>query len=105
VGTGEGVLRLTPDPQGNWKCYVLYTSLQELTGHEWAMGKRRPHGGKNTIEGDMAKGNWAERRARKKEFLDEEPICLVIGAGKCSCFPFPPPNRTQKLTAPRTIRS
>jgi hypothetical protein len=81
VGTGEGVLRLTPDSQGDWKCYVLYTSLQELTGHEWAMGKRRPHGGKNTIEGDMAKGNWAERRARQKEFLDEEPVCLVVGAG------------------------
>lgn len=82
TGRGEGVLRLTPDSQGNWKAWVLYTSLQEIKGHEWAFGKRRPHGGKNTIEGDMAKGNWAERRVRKKDFLDEEPTCLIIGAGE-----------------------
>jgi hypothetical protein len=82
AGKGEGVLRLTPDAQGSWKGYVLYTSLQEIKGHEWLVGKNRPHGGKNTLEGDMAKGNWAERRARKKEFLDEEPVCLIIGAGE-----------------------
>lgn len=84
VGTGQGVLRLTPDSVGTWKCYVVYTSLQEIKGHEWALGKRRPHGGKNTIEGDMAKGNWAERRLRAKDFLDEEPTCLIIGAGESS---------------------
>jgi hypothetical protein len=126
TGRGEGVLRLTPDAMGNWKCYVLYTSLGEIKGHEWAMGKRRPHGGKNTIEGDMKHGNWAERRARKREFLDEEPVCLVIGAGKwlflplffyisipfncisCSLFPFfqSPPfsTPTVRLTPlPRSI--
>lgn len=86
VGRGEGVLRLTPDSQGRWKCYVLYTALQEIKEHEWAMGKKRPHGGKNTLEGDMKKGNWAERRVRKKDFLDEEPTVLVIGAGTSPCL-------------------
>jgi len=46
------------------------------------MGERRPHGGKNTLEGGIVKGNWAERRARAREFMDEEPVCLVVGAGQ-----------------------
>jgi hypothetical protein len=78
---GRGVLRLTPDDKGVWKAYVVYTALQELKGHEWAVGAKRPHGGKNTLEGGIVKGNWFERRQREKEFLDEEPTCLVIGAG------------------------
>jgi hypothetical protein len=81
VGHGQGVLRLTPDPDGNWKAYTVYTSLQELKGYEWNAGSKRPHGGKNKLEGGIIKGNWFERRQRQREFLDEEPTCLVIGAG------------------------
>jgi hypothetical protein len=82
IGHGQGVLRLTPDDEGHWKAYVVYTSMQELKGHEWATNGNRPHGGKNTLEGGIIKGNWFERRQRQKEFLDEEPTCLIIGAGK-----------------------
>ena len=81
IGVGRGILRLTADADGNWKAYTIYTSLQELKGHEWNLAKRRPHGGKNTLEGGIIKGNWYERRQREKDFLDEEPTCLIIGAG------------------------
>jgi len=81
IGRGQGVLRLTSDIEGTWKAYVVYTSLQELKGHEWATGAKRPHGGKNTLEGGIIKGNWFERRQRQREFLEEEPTCLIIGAG------------------------
>lgn len=80
-GRGQGVLRLTPDEEGSWKAYIVYTSTQELIGHEWAIGTNRPHGGKNTLEGGIIMGNWYERRQRQKEFMDEEPTCLIIGAG------------------------
>jgi hypothetical protein len=41
VGRVEGVLRLTPDSRGTWKCYVSYTSLPEITGHELLENGRR----------------------------------------------------------------
>ncbi|KAF2665642.1 FAD/NAD(P)-binding domain-containing protein [Microthyrium microscopicum] len=82
IGRGQGVLRLTPDADGAWKAYIVYTSLQELKSHEWATGANRPHGGKNTLEGGIIKGNWVERKQRQKEFLDNEPTCLIIGAGQ-----------------------
>jgi hypothetical protein len=81
VGRGDGLVRLTPDTEGNWKAYTVYTAIQELKGHEWATGRNRPHGGNNRLEGGIVKGNWLERKQREREFLDEEPTCLIIGAG------------------------
>lgn len=82
VGRGKGFVRLAQGEDGAWKAHFLSTSLQELKDHEENTGLRRPHGGKNSLEGGIIKGNWQERRERQKEFLDEEPDVFIVGAGK-----------------------
>lgn len=84
VGRGTGVLRLTPTEDGIWKAYVVYTSLQEIKGSEEPLGARRPPGTKESMPGGFNAGNWYERRQRQREFLDEEPAVLVVGAGRFS---------------------
>jgi hypothetical protein len=84
VGRGKGFLRLAQGDDGSWKAHFISTSLQELKGHEELKGARRPHGGKNSLEGGIIKGNWQERRDRQKEFLDNEPDVFIVGAGKSS---------------------
>jgi hypothetical protein len=82
VGRGSGMLRLCEGSDGVWKGYMIYTCLQELKGYEEHAGWKRPHGGNNSLEGGSIKGNWLERRERQKDFLDEEPTVLIVGAGK-----------------------
>ncbi|KAF9889709.1 hypothetical protein FE257_007015 [Aspergillus nanangensis] len=83
AGRGEGVLRLTQDEAtGEWKAYSVYTALQELKGAEEPLGPKRWEGTIESMPGGLGKGNWLERRKREKEFLDEEPVTLVIGAGQ-----------------------
>ncbi|KAG9236558.1 putative flavin-containing monooxygenase YUCCA3 [Amylocarpus encephaloides] len=82
VGRGSGMLRLVQGVDGEWKGYMIYTALQELKGHEEAAGHTRPHGGNNSLVGGAIKGNWLERRERQKEFLDEEPKVIIVGAGQ-----------------------
>ncbi|KAH8648890.1 putative flavin-containing monooxygenase YUCCA3 [Tricladium varicosporioides] len=82
VGRGCGMLRLVQGSDGTWKGYMIYTALQELKGFEENAGDRRPHGGNNSLEGGAIKGNWLERRERQKQFLDEEPTVLIVGAGQ-----------------------
>ena len=61
---------------------MIYTALQELRDGREIAGFRRPHGGNHSLKGGALEGNWYERRERQKEFLDEEPTVLVIGAGQ-----------------------
>lgn len=85
VGSGTGMLRLTQSKDGVWKAYAVYTSLQELKGVEEPLGKRRAEGTTESMPGGLEGGTWIERRQRQKEFLDEEPTALVVGAGmSCS---------------------
>lgn len=82
VGTGTGMLRLTKADDGSWKAYAVYTSLQELHSAQEPLGKRRVDGTTESMPGGIACGTWIERRERQKEFLDEDPTTLVVGAGK-----------------------
>ncbi|KAJ5793806.1 hypothetical protein N7457_000405 [Penicillium paradoxum] len=82
VGTGSGMLRLTQTEDGAWKAYAMYTSLQELIVAQEALGKRRAEGTTESMPGGLAGGTWIERRNRQREFLDEEPTALVVGAGQ-----------------------
>lgn len=82
VGRGSGMVRLVVDANGEWKGYMVYTSLQELKGFEEAKGARRPHGGSNSLGGGETRGNWQEQRERQREFVDGDPDVLVIGAGQ-----------------------
>jgi len=82
VGRGKGMLRLVQGEDGVYKAYMLYTSLQELKGFEENSGARRPHGGNNSLIGGLSNGNWFERRQKAREFNEEQPDVLVIGAGE-----------------------
>lgn len=81
-GNGKGMLRLVQSDSGTYKAHMLYTALQDLHAHPEAAGALRPHGGKNSLEDGIIKGNWFERRQRQFDFLDSEPQVLVIGAGQ-----------------------
>lgn len=81
VGRGSGVIRLTQERPGVWKAFSVYTALQELKGHDEPLGHKRWYGTIDSMPGGYSKGTWLERRERQKEFADEEPQVLVIGAG------------------------
>lgn len=81
-GSGKGMIRLVCLPNGVWKAHMIYTALQELHGCKETAGWHRPHGGNNSLKGGAVEGNWYERRERQREFRDEEPTVLVIGAGQ-----------------------
>jgi hypothetical protein len=77
VGSGNGLVRLVQD-KGRWKVFTLYTTLQELKGHEEATYARRPRGVEHG--GQRDRKNWVERREAASEFSDDsEPAVLVIG--------------------------
>ena len=80
VGRGRGLVRLLPDPQdeGKWKAFTLFTTLQELKGHEESINHRRPTGVEHGSQPDRK--NWKERRAAEVEFEGGlEPTVLIIG--------------------------
>ncbi len=78
VGRCYGVVRLPVDQPG--KAWVFMTSLQELKGHEPAVGPRRPMGAAHSrfTGGD----NWADRREKEQAFTDRDPAVLIVGAGQ-----------------------
>ena len=82
VGSGKGMLRLVCTSNGTWRAHMLYTVLSELKDQPQIIGSHRPHGGNISLKGGAIEGNWYERRERQKEFLDDEPTVLVIGAGQ-----------------------
>jgi len=82
VGTGKGMVRLVCLPNGAWMAHMIYTALQELHCAKEIAGYNRPHGGNNSLKGGAVEGNWYERREHKKEFLDEQPAVLIVGAGQ-----------------------
>ncbi|KAJ9242476.1 hypothetical protein DTO207G8_194 [Paecilomyces variotii] len=82
IGRGTGFLRLTPNAEGKWKAYAVYTSLQELKGFDEPLGPKRVYGTLDSMPDGPSGGTWFERRQRQMEFLDEEPRVLLIGAGQ-----------------------
>ncbi|KAF6806547.1 flavin-binding monooxygenase [Colletotrichum sojae] len=76
VGRGKGMVRLTLEEDNSWKAFMINFILQELKDVKESVGINRPTG-----YVDHTGGNWKERRDRQKEFLDEDPAVLVIGAG------------------------
>lgn len=85
IGRGTGFLRLTPNAEGKWKAYAVYTSLQELKGFDEPLGPKRVYGTLDSMPDGPSGGTWFERRQRQMEFLDEEPRVLLIGAGELIC--------------------
>ncbi|KAF2202246.1 putative flavin-containing monooxygenase YUCCA3 [Delitschia confertaspora ATCC 74209] len=82
IGKGKGMLRLAQGDDEIWKAHFIYTALQELKGAEEMAGLKRPHGGNNSLEEGVRKGNWQDRRETQKEFLNADPDIFIIGAGQ-----------------------
>ncbi|SFO05484.1 putative flavoprotein involved in K+ transport [Pseudonocardia ammonioxydans] len=78
VHRAEGILRLTTTDGHAWRAWTLLTAARELVGREEATGRRRPHGAEARTSGGPT---WAQTRAREREFLDDEPDVVVVGAG------------------------
>lgn len=80
VGRGRGVVRLLPDADDGekWKVFSLFTTLQELTGFEESIGKKRPTGVEHGA--NINRKNWKERREAEVNFEGErEPAVLILG--------------------------
>ena len=81
-GRGSGLLRLIPDAGDGdtLKAWTLHTALDELTGHEEAVGKARPQG--TAYSRDFRGPNWLDLRKASAEYADRDPTVLVIGGGQ-----------------------
>ena len=81
-GRGSGVLRLAPDANaGNaLKAWTLFTALEELKGFEERVGRARPKG--QSYSRDFRGPNWLDLRKSANEYVDRDPVVLVVGGGQ-----------------------
>ena len=81
-GRGSGVLRLTPDADnGNaLKAWTLLTALDEIKGFEERVGRLRPDG--KSYSRDFRGPNWLDLRKAAAEYVDRDPVVLVVGGGQ-----------------------
>ncbi|KAI4273562.1 MAG: hypothetical protein LQ337_004544 [Flavoplaca oasis] len=83
LGRGRGLVKLVQDARdgGKWKAFILFTTLEQLEGHEESINARRPTG----VEHGSHPGrlNWQERRLVEANCEGSyEPTVLIIGAGQ-----------------------
>src|SRR5215510_15121524 len=81
-GRGSGVLRLTPDVNGGNtpKAWTLLTALDEIKGFEERVGRLRPKG--ESYSRDFRGPNWLDLRRSAAEFVERDPVVLVVGGGQ-----------------------
>ena len=80
VGRGKGIVKLVPDVADGqkWKAFTLFTTIQELKGHEELIKGRRPAGVKDGQ--DHGPENWKDKRDAQKNFEDgREPAVVILG--------------------------
>jgi len=77
---GEELVRLISDTSdgGKWKAFTLFTTLNELKGHEERIYNRRPTRlDRNRDEGGMT---WKDRLLAQQNFEDDrQPTILMVG--------------------------
>ncbi|KAL8984183.1 MAG: hypothetical protein Q9205_001791 [Flavoplaca limonia] len=83
LGRGRGLVKLVQDARdaGKWKAFILFTTLEQLEGHEESINARRPTG----VDHGSHPGrlNWQERRIVEANCEGSyEPTVLIIGAGQ-----------------------
>ena len=78
VGRGVARLRLV---DGEWRAWSVMTGMEDIRGHERALGARRPIGPRH-IPGASTQENWADLRRQETAFATSEPDVVVIGAGQ-----------------------
>jgi hypothetical protein len=81
-GRGSGVLRLTPDASDGdkLKAWTLLTALDEIKGFEEQVGKSRPKG--TSYSRDFRGPNWLDLRKSAAEYVEKDPVVLVVGGGQ-----------------------
>jgi hypothetical protein len=81
-GRGNGVLRLIPDAHdGNaLKAWTLLTALDEIKGFEEQVGKSRPKG--ESYSRNFRGPNWLDLRRSAAEYVERDPVVLVVGGGQ-----------------------
>ena len=81
-GRGSGVLRLTPDASNDntLKAWTLLTALDEIKGFEEQVGKSRPRG--ESYSRDFRGPNWLDLRRSAAEYVERDPVVLVVGGGQ-----------------------
>lgn len=79
TGRGKGIVKLVDDPSGSgWRAFTLFTTLEELKGHEELIKERRPAGVRDGQ--DHGSANWQDKRIAEQEFQDgREPAVLILG--------------------------
>ncbi|KAI1482845.1 FAD/NAD(P)-binding domain-containing protein [Daldinia eschscholtzii] len=78
-GFGPGYARLLQE-NGEWKFWMLYTSVHELYNHPEPVGRLRPIGVKHGANPERE--NWLERRQDEINFVHGDPEVLIIGCGQ-----------------------
>ena len=81
-GRCSGVLRLIPDANdGNTlKAWTLLTALEEIKGFEEHVGRSRPKG--ESYSRDFRGPNWLDLRRSAAEYVERDPVVLVVGGGQ-----------------------
>lgn len=81
LGSGRAVARLA-EVNGNWRFSTLFTSLEELKGHEESVHHRRPKGVQHGEQ--EARKNWLEQRIDDINFEGKNPTVIIIGTNPSS---------------------
>jgi putative flavoprotein involved in K+ transport len=81
-GRGSGVLRLTPDADDDstLRAWTLLTALDEIKGFEEQVGRLRPKG--TSYSRDFRGPNWLDQRQSASEYVERDPVVLVVGGGQ-----------------------
>lgn len=80
IGRGRGLVKLVQDAKddGKWKAFTLFTTLEELKGHEESVFARRPTGVDHGA--NPGRLNWQERRNVEANCEGSfEPVVLIVG--------------------------
>lgn len=80
VGSGSGVVRLTPGGDGIWRAWTFSTTLQEIQGHGERFGEARAGG--DAFNREFGGDNWLDYRNKQRAYADRDPAVLVVGGGQ-----------------------
>jgi cation diffusion facilitator CzcD-associated flavoprotein CzcO len=78
LGFGRAAVRLVQE-EGRWVAWTVMTELDDLRGHERAIGHHRSRGPRHR---PGATGNWLDERQAQLRYADSEPDVVVLGAGQ-----------------------
>ena len=79
LGHGRGAVRLVRE-DGAWVAWTVMTELDDLRGHERAIGTHRSRGPRHSP--GPGGGNWLDERRASVAYAESDPDVVVLGAGQ-----------------------